>query len=275
MAFDHVPLDRPPRSPGAPPPGARSGPARWIVLGAVVLIAGGVVAWSWMSRFRPESAAPASTSATDVTVLSRRPKRQQIDLPPLDASDTLIRDAVALLSSHPLVSRLVVGSSGLARAVTVAVVQIGDGRTPIDQFAPIRPADRLTIVGTGTGRLDPASYHRWDAASAALTSIDPAKLAQLYVNVKPLIDQAYRELGYPNGDFDEAIVRAIKTLDDTPQPAADPLLSRNRGYYEHEDPALKALLPVQKQLLLMGPDNRRRLMAWLRHVASALELNLS
>ena len=58
-------------------------------------------------------------------------------------------------------------------------------------------------------------------------------------------------------------------------PTADPLLSRNRGYYEHEDPALKALLPVQKQLLLMGPDNRRRLMAWLRHVASALELNVS
>jgi hypothetical protein len=44
---------------------------------------------------------------------------------------------------------------------------------------------------------------------------------------------------------------------------------------EPGDPALKALLPVQKQLLLMGPDNRRRLMTWLRHVAAALELNVS
>ena len=49
---------------------------------------------------------------------------------------------------------------------------------------------RVGIVGTASGRVDPKSYPRWDNAVGALTSIDPADAAQLYVNVKPLFDQA-------------------------------------------------------------------------------------
>ena len=43
-----------------------------------------------------------------------------------------------------------------------------------------------------------------------------SEAAQLYVNVKPLFDQAYIELGHQGGDFDTAIVRAIEALGDTP-----------------------------------------------------------
>ena len=38
------------------------------------------------------------------------------------------------------------------------------------------------------------------------------------------------------------------------------------------DPALQALRPVQKQLLLLGPENRRQVMAWLDHFLRALKL---
>ena len=92
------------------------------------------------------------------------------------------------------------------------------------------------------------------------------------MNVKPLFDQAYIELGHPGGDFDTAIVRAIGMLDDVPVHAEPPQLLRRTNYLEHEDAALRALPPVQKQFLLIGPENRRRVMEWLRQVAATLEL---
>ena len=93
------------------------------------------------------------------------------------------------------------------------------------------------------------------------------------MNVKLLFDQAYKELGHPSADFDEAIVKAIDTLVETPQVDQDLVLVRKQpGFYEHENQTLRTLQPVQKQFLLLGPDNRRKIIAWLKQIASNLDL---
>jgi hypothetical protein len=94
------------------------------------------------------------------------------------------------------------------------------------------------------------------------------------VNVKPLVDQAYQDLGHSDPDFDRAIIKAIETLSETPRLAAEPSLLSKPGYFEHEDPALKALLPVQRQFLLAGPENQRQIVSWLKRVASSLDLSV-
>jgi hypothetical protein len=257
------------RPPGSPP----SAPTRWVILAAVVVVAGSVVAWWWLSRAQPIAAPPPAAAPTDVSVDSTRPKRQPVDLPPLDASDDVLRRLVSQLSSNPLLARLL-ATTGLARAATLTVVQIAQGRTPSLPLAPMRPSTRIAILGTGSARIDPQSYHRWDAATAALVSIRPDELAQVYVNVKPLIDQAYRDLGYQDGNFDDAIAKAMAVLRETPDVLAEPVLLQRPGYFEFEDPALRALLPVQKQLLLVGPENRRRIGAWLDELAKSLDLRI-
>jgi Protein of unknown function (DUF3014) len=136
----------------------------------------------------------------------------------------------------------------------------------------LRPQTGVGITGTATGQIDPASYARWDPATSALTSISPTDLAQLYVNVKPLFDEAYWELGYPQGNFDDAIARAIAMLDATPTLAQDPVLIRRPEYFIHDDPALRSLEPVQKQFLLLGPANRNRVLLWLHELARLLDL---
>ena len=89
-----------------------------------------------------------------------------------------------------------------------------------------------------------------------------------------MFDQAYKELGHPNADFDEAIVKAIDTLGETPLLDQDPVLVNKPGVYEHENQTLRTLLPVQKQFLLMGPENRRKIMGWLKDVAAILTLKV-
>jgi hypothetical protein len=273
MALDNdLPLNRPtPRL--QQPPSRQPSALQWVLVGIAALIAGGALAYWWLSRAQPVTAPPPTAMVSPTDTESSRPKRQPIDLPPLAESDSLLRSLVATLSQHPTLARFLT-TDGLARATTLAVVQVGDGRTPDRPLVTLRPASRAQMTGAESGPLDPASYGRWDSAAAALESVAPADAAQLYVNVKPLLDEAYVELGHTDGDFDAAIVRAIAMLKATPIPAEPPMLVEQQGILKYADPRLEALKPVQKQFLLLGPDNQRRVLSWLDQVAADLDLTL-
>lgn len=275
MALDDLPLDRPssPASPITPPSEPpRASLIRWIVVGVAGVAAGGLLTYLWMSRTPSTPAAPPAATAPEVAASpSSRPVRQPLNLPGLDDSDTFIRDLVSALSRHPTLARLV-ATPGLVRATVKGVVQIGDGRTPVEWLRVLRPGTRLQISGRDAGTVTAASHERWNAVADAVASVSPADAAQLYVNVKPLLDEAYIELGQAEGDFDRAIVRALDVLKATPEPSTSPTLLRRPGYFEYEDASLQSLRPVQKQLLLLGPDVRARLLAWLDEFARALQL---
>jgi hypothetical protein len=276
MAFDDdLPLDRPtpetsPYAPSPEPEPDRGSWLRWIAVGLAGVVAGGLLTFWWMSRAQPTPAAAPSATAPEAAT-SVRPTRQSLNLPTLNNSDSFIQELVSLLSGHPTLARLL-ATPAIVRETTAGVVQIGDGRTPITWLKVLRPAARLQILGTTSGPVSPVSHARWNQVAAAVSSVSPTDAAQLYVNVKPLIDEAYIELGQPDGDFDQAILRAVRMLEETPTPEVAPELVQRPGYFDYEDPAFRALKPVQKQLLLLGPDNRRQLMDWLDQFVRALGL---
>ena len=271
MSLDEFPLERPP-GPRRPPVGSAT--SRWVILAAGTVIAGALLAFWWMGRTQTPPALLAPTSPTEAARSPSRPNPQPMRLPPLGESDAMLRNLFATLSKHPLLAR-VLAQPDAVRAAVLAVVQIGDGKTPVVPLAALQPSERLALEGgAASGRIDPAGYARWDAPVRALVGINPVDAAQVYVNVKPLFDEAYREVGYPDGDFDDAIVRAIRVLNDTPELSREPVLLSRPAYFEHEDAALRALRPVQKQLLLTGPEHRRQVLAWLRTFAATLELKI-
>ena len=273
MAFDDPPLTRTPGPRVGEPPPEGGSPTRWIVVAALALVAGAGLAFWWMTRAQPDQVPPGPTAATEGAVTSNRPKRQMWDLPTLDSSDEIFRDAVAVLSKHPTLTRLM-ATNGLIRGAALAVVQIGDGKTPAIPLAVLRPSTRVAIIGADQGRVDPATYPRWNPAANALLSVRPADAAQLYVNVKDLFDAAYAELGHPNGNFDEAIQRAVEVVNATPQPSEPAELLRRPNYFEHTDATLRSLRPVQKQIILFGPENQLRVTTWLRQFATALDIKI-
>ena len=196
-----------------------------------------------------------AASPTEAQIPSRRPPPQPIELPPLGQSDPLIRELAATLSRHPLLARLAATPS-VVRAMVLAVVQIGDGKTPAKALTALEPPGELTLSGT---KIDPATYARWNGAVTALTSVNPVDAAQIYVNVKRIFDEAYAELGYPNSNFDEAIVRAIRTLDQTPTPPAD----------------WDRLAELHERARAAAPEERRALLAALGDAASTVRSAMS
>jgi hypothetical protein len=271
--MEDLPLNRPTPRLHEPDPPRQSSPVQWILVAVAGVAVGAGLAFWWMSRTQPAPPPPPSTAATDANAATNRPKRQMLDLPSLADSDEFLRALVATLSQNPTLARFV-ATKGLVRASALAVVQIGDGRTPATPLASLRPSTRAAMTGTTSGPVPTSNMARWDAVSTALVSIAPADAAQLYVNVKPLVDEAYIELGHAEGNFDAAIVRAIDMLADTPTVDTHLLLVKRPGYFDFEDPGLRSLKPVQKQFLLMGPDNRKRILDWLHELARNLDLKI-
>ena len=125
------------------------------------------------------------------------------------------------------------------------------------------PDNGRTAIGGGNAA-------RYAPYLAALKATDTAQLAALYTQYYPLFQAAYRDLGYPDGYFNDRLVDVIDHLLATPEPAAPLTLLQPGVLYEFANPDLQARSAGQKALLRMGPDNARVVKAKLRELRAAL-----
>jgi hypothetical protein len=188
----------------------------------------------------------------------------------LDESDDAVRGLAADLSSHPLFGQWI-KSKELLRKFAAAVDNIANGQSPRPQFDFFTlPGEFKTVARGGRIILDPASYDRYNGFTDVFDSLSTSGCARAYAGVKPLLQQAYRELGYPNEDFHQTLLRAIQEILKTPV-VEDPIaLEKGITTYFMSDPKLESLSPAQKHLLRMGPENLQLIQAKLREIALAL-----
>jgi hypothetical protein len=90
------------------------------------------------------------------------------------------------------------------------------------------------------------------------------------VHYYPLFQQAYRELGYPDGYFNDRLVVVIDHLLQTPDVTQPVALTQPNVMYEYADPALESRSAGQKLLLRSGPENETAIKAKLREIRAAL-----
>jgi hypothetical protein len=193
-------------------------------------------------------------------------------LPALDASDALTRSLLQQLSSHPQLAAWLL-TNDLIRKFTAIVDRIAIGASPAKPAAFAKPSQPFHATGSGDSlRIDPQSYDRYNTLAAVVDSLDVDGSARTYQRLKPLINQAYRELGYPDEDFDRKLSMAIARLLDTPVPTGPAALKATSVSYQFADPELESLSSPQKQLLRMGPQNMQIVQAKLRAFAKAAGL---
>jgi len=188
----------------------------------------------------------------------------------LNDSDGLMRQIVPELSSHPRLADWL-KTKDLIRKFVAAVDNIAEGQSPrshVDFFAParafkIRNADGRTYI-------DPSSFDRYNPASDVFISLDARACARFYRAIKPLVQEAYRDLGYPNEDFDNTLWRAIVELLSVPVVEGPIAVESKVSSFVMIDAALEGLSPAQKHLLRMGSENVQVIQAKLRDLAPAL-----
>jgi Protein of unknown function (DUF3014) len=250
----------------------RSGRARRFaalaLLAAAVLIV--VSAFFYLRRGRTEPTQATATRPADAVKVLRDPT-EAITLPPLDETDSLVRQLVRALSAHAVVVSWLTNERLVANFVVVTG-RIADGQTPAAELKSIGPIAPFRVrAARGALSVDPASYHRYDRYAQAVSALDAGGVARVYETLKPRINEADRNFGGP-GAFDAVLERAIVELLKVPAPDGDIALKPAGIGYAFADPRLEEMSPAQKQLFRMGPDNVRAIQTKLREIASALSI---
>ena len=264
------------RNAGSSPPAQERNWRTPVMVGVCAAIVAAAAAFFLMRPSNdPGTPAPdvAETGAQQRSPQTRVPLGPVVeprDLPPLDLTDPLVRELLSTLSSRPELAAWL-ATDGLVRNLAASIDNVARGTTPsahLRRLAPQRP-----FIAEPRGDefvIDPRSYRRYDGIAETVAALDADGLARAYVTLRPRLREAYRDLGYPDGNIDAAVERAITRLLSTPVLQAEVDVRPAPVLYRFSDERIEMLTPAQKQLLRMGPRNVRVVQAKLREVARAL-----
>jgi hypothetical protein len=191
-------------------------------------------------------------------------------LPPLDQSDDEVASNLQRLAGNSPLSLLLVRPQIIARIV--ATIDAMPGRSLGGFMLPARTPKGAFVTGNVDGNtvIGAGNAARYAPYMQVVEQVDPQALVAWYVHAYPLFQQAYRQLGYPKGYFNDRLIVAIDNLLAAPEPAAPPALRLSNGYYVYADPGLESLSAGQRLLLRTGPANEAAIKAKLRTIRSLL-----
>lgn len=246
----------------------------------------GAGAWLWrqgqVAPQAPMASAPAQPVATAPETVATGPAasepavRHPIDVPvaaaPLDVEASLVelfgRKAVLSLFQLP----------DFPRRFVVTVDNLGRAHAPASLW-PVNPAGGRFLAERHDGAeiISADNGLRYTPYLLLIETVDLRQAVAVYVQFYPLLQQAYQDIGYPKGYFNDRLVEVIDLLLATPEvnwpvkvrlPVINGPLQPARSWvmYEFDDPALQSLSSGQRTLLRMGPVNQRRVKAKLAEI---------
>lgn len=190
----------------------------------------------------------------------------------LATADPVLRELAEGLSKRPELMRWL-ANDDLIRRCVAAVDNIAEGKDPRVHLDFLKPVGTFKVKeGSERVLVDPISYRRYDTFAGVFASLDTEGLARLYSEIKPLLDEADREISPPGSSFEQHLRTAIDELLAVPTPSGEVEVRQKVVTWTYADPALEGLSQAQRHLLRMGPENISRIQAKLREIKTALGL---
>lgn len=224
---------------------------------------------------RVETPVPAPTVATPTqptptAVVVNEPVEPEvpeeiIELPGLNESDAFLTERVQGLETGTRLLSLIVPDD-VIRKFVVFVDNVADSNLPQLEYPVRRPSQAMAVreLDENLFEMQTVSYQRYTPIIDGLTAVNPERALAIYRMMKPLFQEAYRELGYGARDFDNTLVRAIDTVLNARTAEGPFQLIKPKVMYIYADSEIERLNPVEKQLLRVGPQNAEKLKLALR-----------
>jgi len=210
---------------------------------------------------------PAQVLAEEPVIEEEAPELIQVEL---DESDDTIRNMAEELSPHPDAASWLM-SKDLIRKFVGAVDNIANGLSPRSQIDFFTLEENFKIIEKdGLYYASAEGYIRYNLVGDVFSSLDSEGWVKLYEQSMLLIQEAYKDLGYPEEDFDRTLTVAIIELLEAPVVEGEILLEAKVVSYTMADPELENLSEAQKHLIRMGPENVRKIQAKLREIGLAM-----
>ncbi len=247
---------------------------KYLWWGIPIVVAAGLVAALYYGRKHQEEAPVAEqVRPAPVATASDQPGNYPIDsgtsdtapLPALGESDAAVHESLSGIFGNTLDQFLV--PKDIVRHVVVTIDNLPRRKTAL-QMWPVQPTGGLPVVDgqDESLTLSERNYARYAPIMTLVRGTDTRQVAALYRRYYPLFQQAYTELGYPDGYFNNRLVEVIDHLLQTPEVQGPVKLKQPGVFYEFADASLEERSAGQKLLLRMGPTNAATIKMKLREL---------
>jgi len=256
----------------------------WLIAVALVAIAGFYVALSRLTKPTPQ--APQMTATKPVTVEPSHeepathypiatksvsnPMAEIEPLPSLHDSDRLMQGALlTLLKKQSFVDYF--NLDGIVQRVVVTIDNLPRESLAV-QLRPLKPTEgTFRVLADGdTLVMAPSNSERYETYIRMMQAVDTKTLVSLYARFYPLFQQAYQELGYPNGYFNDRLITVIDHLIACPDAPDSLRLTQPHVYFTFADPALEHMSAGDKILFRIGKANAGKVKQKLREIRAEL-----
>jgi hypothetical protein len=207
----------------------------------------------------------ASTTATAADAKPVEP------LPALAESDDFLEKKTLSIANGMKIEPLIL-KKDMARQFVVFIDNLAQGEI-IRKASPLKGPDRNFSVSEITNKIfiNPDSFHRYDIYANFIAGLNEQELVSTYKELKPLLKEAFDELGYSNMSFDERLQQAMKVVLSAPV-IEDPIeLTSVTVNYHFADPNLEALTNAQKFMIRLGPENSKKIKEAVSKLQALLE----
>ena len=249
-----------------------------LILAGVLLASAGWWVWKAMRGEDPlpppapaASSAPAAAPASAPVQAASGPAYPippEVDKAPL-AQEDLPAALEALLGRKSAAAFVM--ADDLPRRLAATVDNLGrDHASPLLWPTPPTPGRFTTETLDGVPVIAADNAARYTPFVLFVETLDVPHTVDLYVRMYPLLQGAYRQLGYPGQNFNDRLIAIIDQLLAAPEPEGPvrlqltevrgPIPSKRPWVrYEYQDPRLESLAAGQKIMVRVGIVNERRL----------------
>lgn len=189
-------------------------------------------------------------------------------LPSLADSDAPVHESLTETFGRALEQFLV--PQDIVRHVVVTIDNLPRKKTAV-QMWPVKPTSgELVTTGPADTMLSAENAARYEPIMKIVRSADMSQVAALYKRFYPLFQEAYVDLGYPEGYFNDRLVEVIDHLLATPDVQGQIRLTQPGVFYQFADPSLEERSAGQKLLLRMGSEHAATVKQKLRELRTQI-----
>jgi hypothetical protein len=233
---------------------------RWLYWGIpiIVVIVAGVALYYNHKSSAPK---PAPTAQTQPAPTVAPPVQHPLDadtdaakpVPELNSSDGEVQESLVGALGRSL--EAVLAPKDIVRHAVVTIDNLPRKKVAV-QLRPIKPVSgELVVAAGGEPTLSADNAQRYAAVMAVVKNADVAQVVSVYRHYYPLFQQAYVDLGYPDGYFNDRLVEVIDHLLATPEVTGPIKLTQPSVFYQFADPSLEERSAGQKLMIRLGPAN--------------------
>ena len=259
-------------------------------LTGIILILLGLAAWYFLSSTEPVVEEPPPVAAVQEEKPAPAPEPVEEPMPeepPLpdlaesdpaaleSLSDMVGPEAVAqYVAQEAVISRFVATVDALSGRQVPPVIQSVQGPGGDFQATADEQPDSIILDEVGDPIpqyvVDPVNYQRYTPYVEMLEAVDAQQAVAEFRSNQPLFEEAFAQLGYKDGDFEQRLRAVIDELLATPEVSPPVRLIKPEAYYLFADKDLESLSAGQKMLIRMGPENAARVKSKLTEIRAAL-----